>query len=619
MARSLKFALAITLLGAFLFVKPAHAGADDFYFSSFHGDYYLTRAEDGTSRLNVVEQLVAELPDFDQNHGITRIIPVTNQNGENFTMRDGELYVEAHRNNAPEPIANTERKQGYYKIYLGDAGSYVRGTQYYQLAYNFINVITAFDHPEQGRYQELYWDTNGTGWPQHFDRLSATIHLDSATAPTFTGEAWCYTGSQGSTASDCDISVSDDRSTINFTAKNSIAPYHNLTMALKFTPDSFVVPEPKHNFIPFTISVLTIGVSLIAAICAVFILRPKAICLAKKFYFHAFIPPQYIPPEDLTVAASNAALIDSNKNLSITAQVIEMAVKHKLDIIQSDKKGLFSKITYAIRIKNVSSLTEDERAALQVIKGEPAFVDSEEIPITNTYSHSRASAKTSYDKLLKHTLTSGGFYTKSSSANTISIVLTVVYCTLALIGFIAIASYREYTLGARAMYMDMPVLIAFSLSIILAVIALVTTSIASYKYSRVTERGFQLNNYLKGLKQYMQLAEADRIKFLQSPKTAEKINTDDHRQMVKLYEKLLPYAVMFRIEKQWAKTLELYYDTSPPSWYTGTATFSAANFASSMSDMSSSISSSISSSSSSGSDGGGSSGGGGGGGGGGGW
>jgi uncharacterized membrane protein len=89
-----------------------------------------------------------------------------------------------------------------------------------------------------------------------------------------------------------------------------------------------------------------------------------------------------------------------------------------------------------------------------------------------------------------------------------------------------------------------------------------------------------------------------------------------------IYEKLLPYAVIFGLEKQWAAELARYYVDTSPDWYTGSNAFNAGIFAASIGSLTSSVSTSYSGSSSSsssgGSGGGGSSGGGGGGGGGGG-
>ena len=111
------------------------------------------------------------------------------------------------------------------------------------------------------------------------------------------------------------------------------------------------------------------------------------------------------------------------------------------------------------------------------------------------------------------------------------------------------------------------------------------------------------------------MAEADRLKFLQSVDGADTTNEG----IVKLYETLLPYAIIFGQEKSWLKSLDQYYklvdekDMALPVWYA----FSNSSFHS----LNSSISSSVSLPGSSGGSGfsGGFSGGGGGGGGGGGW
>jgi uncharacterized membrane protein len=83
-----------------------------------------------------------------------------------------------------------------------------------------------------------------------------------------------------------------------------------------------------------------------------------------------------------------------------------------------------------------------------------------------------------------------------------------------------------------------------------------------------------------------------------------------------LYERLLPYAVIFGIEKGWAREMAPLYQ-QPPDWYSGSGTFNAVYFASAMSGLSAASTASFSAPSSSG--GGGFAGGGGGGGGGGGW
>jgi uncharacterized membrane protein len=97
------------------------------------------------------------------------------------------------------------------------------------------------------------------------------------------------------------------------------------------------------------------------------------------------------------------------------------------------------------------------------------------------------------------------------------------------------------------------------------------------------------------------------------------IDTNDRIAVVKLYEKLLPYAVLFGNEKEWAAVLGRFYEETgvQPDWYSGSTAFNVAYFSVAIDSVSSSTDSSFSDSGG-GSDGGGGSGDGGGGGGGGG-
>src|SRR6478735_3971136 len=52
--------------------RPVSADVNDFSFESMDVDYELSRAEDGTSRLRVVETFVAVFPEYDQNRGMQR-------------------------------------------------------------------------------------------------------------------------------------------------------------------------------------------------------------------------------------------------------------------------------------------------------------------------------------------------------------------------------------------------------------------------------------------------------------------------------------------------------------------------------------------------------------------
>ena len=172
------------------------------------------------------------------------------------------------------------------------------------------------------------------------------------------------------------------------------------------------------------------------------------------------------------------------------------------------------------------------------------------------------------------------------------------------------------------------------LAAVLCTVGWIVVSAVATPPAVMTASGAAMRDYLYGIRDYLQLAEADRIRMLQSPDTAERIDVTDESAIVKLYEKLLPYAMIFGIEQGWIAELGRHYEqTGTPEWYSGSddlvrlSTFSntmgATYFATTPPPPSSSSGSSWSSSGGSsfsgGSSGGGSSGGGGGGGGGGGW
>ena len=164
------------------------------------------------------------------------------------------------------------------------------------------------------------------------------------------------------------------------------------------------------------------------------------------------------------------------------------------------------------------------------------------------------------------------------------------------------------------------------INVVPASVPLIAIPIASSAFSWMkahTQEGRRITDQIEGFRQYLGVAEEDRLNVLNPPeKTPE------------LFEKFLPYAVALDVENAWASKFASLLAAAPiaESWYAGRPerTDSPASFATylggklaatiaSASTPPGSSGDSSSSSSSSGSSGGGSSGGGGGGGGGDGW
>lgn len=76
-----------------------------------------------------------------------------------------------------------------------------------------------------------------------------------------------------------------------------------------------------------------------------------------------------------------------------------------------------------------------------------------------------------------------------------------------------------------------------------------------------TERAHPLVDHLWGVHDYIAWAEADRLAFHQSPKGAA-VHELDGAAVLHLHERLLPYAVLFGLEKQWMRELGVRYDAA---------------------------------------------------------
>ncbi len=641
--------LAFALCASSIFASPAHATStlaytgseyNRFYFEDFTADYYLYKDETGASRMFVVEQLTAVFPNTSQNHGITRVIPFTNNDGKNLTMEsDNTLHIDVKRNGEEEPVSKVEIGDGYFEVYIGDADKYVTGTQTYTLVYEFQNLVLDFED-----WQELYWDANGNDWSQRFNNVTARVHLDQAIADQFTGETSCYVGKYGESGqkrcvtSDFteEVELSDELKSfkgVEFSTKDTLSAGETLTFVMQFDPDTFAKPLTHYDFF---LVIVTVVVSLIALVILVLMfLAYRSTSQNRKYYKNLFVKPEYAPYPDLTVAEAAENYIGKGATGDKrVATLLELAVNHKIEMVKTEKETRFGKkkTEWMVRVKT-DTLNKEQATVLKILAGrnEPLHVGQEIIVKNHTATSELAKLPVAFIEAVRKALQQKGFAVdpaykdangkKVRNYPSILLIAAVVWMFVGIFLLPIIADYQP-TYGVLVGEELVAVIIA-----ILAVvfIASIIVAIKTSKYSMITTKGLDCSNYMEGLKMYIKMAEADRLKMLQSTKGA----TTTHQGIVKIYEKLLPYAEIFKLEKSWLDELSRYYefdDVATPAWYIGVGAFSARDFSSAMAAASTSVSNSIShstvsnsSSGFSGGGGGGFSGGGGGGGGGGGW
>ena len=123
----------------------------------------------------------------------------------------------------------------------------------------------------------------------------------------------------------------------------------------------------------------------------------------------------------------------------------------------------------------------------------------------------------------------------------------------------------------EAIFGEISMLALVTLMGLIVLILLTASSItngSNSKYAKLTRQGIEMAAYLDGLREYISLAEVERLQVLQSVQGAD----TSPAGVVKLYERLLPYAALFGYETSWLKTLSRYYEDlhTAPTWCAST-------------------------------------------------
>ena len=561
-----------------------YADVDDFDFSQFSADYYLSSDDEGRATLRVEEHLVAEFPDFDQNKGLVRKVPYTYQG------RPLSFELESvKRNGSEEPIYNTSRDSGHMVIETG-TDDYLYGEQEYEFIYTMRDVILELDDS-----QEFFWDVNGTEWNQSFDEVEARVYLEDVAEDGFSGDIRCIQGAAGESET-CNTSTENNKAVFESTRR--LEPGENISIVLEFESSTF---NPFDEGAAGVLRNFAIGISSILALISIV----WAVGLRVRYRDSRrgqVIVPQYIRPPNISMLMV-AYIYRRNKSLqkAVAAQIIDLAVRNKLAIVETEKNilGLFTQTQYEIELKDKDGLDD-----LEVELVEALFNDSD---LGARYRVGDKSNQTSrrIQKLIrsaKKSVEASGYRYKVPGW------------------------YRPYVVAGISAFVGVGVSVEMFMTgfedwrVIAGGASLVSVAVSVFLVGdgirALSDKGNEVFKYIEGLKDYIELAEAERLRVLQSPQGAqtEPVDISNKEQVLHLFEKLLPFAVLFGQESRWSEIVGSYYEEAhyEPAWYGGSSGFNASNFASSVSSFSASTSSSSSGMS------GGTSGGGGGGGGGGG-
>lgn len=583
-------------------VSAPGASADDasddvenFRYASWDVSYHLSLDAEGRAQAEVTEQLEAQFPEVDQNRGIIRSLPLRYQGApaapEDINVTDGS------GNDVPFEIDNEE---GFRSILVGD-DNFVHGDQTYVISYTVDDVMHTTEEAD-----EFYWDLVPVDRQQDINEVTAEITLDETLTSALTGESACYVGTPEDTQP-CTIETgASDDSTLRVSETPLLAG-QGLTVAIGVAPGTVVQPPERHdNFILDVLPLIFVGAAgLLAGGGAL-----SVWAMVRRYRDDTSQPSiQHGIPEAMNPLI--AKWVTGRGSDPIVATLLDLAVRGVLRIEETSKDtDLPNKKPEPkpmLRLLDPQLVTDP--LEIQLLEG--LFPDLAPGATFSFPKDSKVFTKAA-QKVLQdsgQTVLDRGYQRKvrhrgAALAGWISLALLIPVVVLLIMG-----ASRD----------NMPTLV---ISIVVGGLSLVLFFVCVMQHRVLTPQGAATRQQLERIRQMMAATETERLDMLQSFTHARRRQTSavepDRAEIIEVYDRLLPYAVLFGMQKDWSEVLTnayQYYHFPFPFWYPALMTHGVDGMQSSLDSMLSSVSSAAATSSSgAGSTGGGVAGGGGGGG-----
>jgi hypothetical protein len=536
------------------------------------------------------------------------------------------------------------------RVYIGKKDVYLNPGDYtYTLVYRTNRQLGFFaDH------DELYWNVTGNGWDFLIERAAATVELPAG-VPREQIKVDGFTGLQGLTGKEFRASV-DRTGKSGFTTTRALGPKEGLTIVVSWPKG--VVAEPTKDmkfryFLSDNGSALAGGLGL-AIVLGYYLIWWR---LVGKDPEPGTIIPLYEPPAGFSPAAARYLKEMGYDHQVFTAAVINMAVKGYVTI--SEEGGVY---TITRGKGNAEDLAPEEKQAADKLLGSASSIelkDTNHETVSAAIKALKSALKLHFEKT--YFLTNTRYFViglllslaavaatvladpAGTSPDTLFLCLWLTIWTGAvtfMVGWMVIPRWKNFAATrikrVRAFFtalggtlFALPFIaaeigalafLAYSTSILVlaALVLIAVLNVLFYHLLKApTRAGRQLLDKIDGFKQYLAIAEKDRLNLLNPPERTPS-----------LFEKYLPYALALGVQQEWAEQFAGVLAQAgaagqaySPDWYSGSSFdhMGTSSFADSLgSSFTSAVSSSSTAPGSSSGDGG-SSGGGGGGGGGGGW
>lgn len=470
------------------------------YFTITNYDIVVNFNTDGSADFEEVIEVKFSQP----RHGIFRFIP---------------LRSEVNNKRVDRLITNEDVKGFNFKTYkennnivfkIGDANTYVEGTQTYRLSYHVVNPLNFFDD----KHSEFYWDLLGISWPVEIERASFQLNFPEK-VNLLQEHARSFSGASGSTSNDVDLIVQPRQISGKTTRKLGVG--EGLTVAVFFPEGTFVAQSSWSMFLKKHALLFAPLIFLFGGIWAKIKARNRKLTIMTEFF----------PPEGISPAVAGGFVdhsVDNNDVLCLIPHLANMGYL-RMEV----KEGGFLR-------KDDITFFKLKEAGPELFVFETSFFNSlfatGDIVRLKDLKDKFHTQLTSVKGSVKAWIKEQGWYEASQQK---------LGCGVAIGGLISIG----WGLFALLKQQNTDGIALIVSGVVLFVLAT--------QFNKRSPEGNKTYRHLEGFRQFVKKAERPVI---------ERLMKEDPLY----YDKTMPYALAFGYLKQWNNQFKGLL-TQPPSWY----------------------------------------------------
>ncbi len=503
--------LSIIFFGLFLILPKIS-------FAEFVRDFYSEINILPDSSFVVRENIVYDFDDS-MRRGIYRYIPLS-LNGKNIHIN----IISVKDDNGQNYKYTTEYKDSVLNIKIGDPNILISGVKTYKIFYQVTGGILY-----NKDFDQLYWNVTGNDWKVPIMSVRAVVNLPANVLPQLKG---CYFGKAGE-KNICKISDSN-----LFLTERTLSPKEGMTIDVGFKKGVVAQYEShKENVFVGYLKIFWIFLIPILVFILMFLRWFK---VGRDQKGKGVIVYEHDIPMGLSPIESSLVLYQKIIPESISAEIINLAINGYLKIRPIDKGGIgnnFKKDYELTLLKEYGYIEKDHDVLLlKLIFGDKGYVGG--VANISCFKGLLDSGFVNVEKSAKQELLDKKFYSNFSGINQDRWFYLLIFLFLSFVVYPFLGSGKFFGFNEN---LDIKI-ISWALSLLVSICFVL---VFNYLMPAKTRKGAVAKERLLGLRLYIDKAEKSRIAFHSDPESNSNI-----------FDKLLPYAILFKMETKWVKQFE---------------------------------------------------------------